>query len=362
MERIAYQKTKIRWFNYFASASLVAAIVFIFIPPLRFVYLTFQTGSLAAAISYRDTWSLFPVALFLIAMGMYLIFEAHSSSLGWLVNQHLKSEKAREYDGPFYLLLQPFSKREIYETTLITRSLDLVRQTVITRSHNLYSGDLTLKIQKAIQNKIMLVAVGGHVLYQDILTLNSSSINWQRDVEILAHASRAILLLPETSSGIMAEMKLMSDCGVWQKTVMIMPPLKAEHNEKSYGMEYSEVVGQSIEAWERMKLELLSHSYKLPDGVESGMVFTINQDLSANQKFNLSASARDWGLADALGYLQQYFKGQWQPLKEVYPRLEAPLHRVAFGLRDVYSNDILLGLIIPIFMILMGIIMIFGHD
>lgn len=324
MENILYQRSKVRFAEYIARAIIILAVpgilIICSIAALRWVNGESPKSIMALLGSF-----------ILIVFGLLLVVLNYSASLSWLIKQKLKNDKALIYEGPFYLLLHSFSRTETYKGTFVKTEVDYRTGYETTKFFN--TGDLKLKIQKAAGDKILLVTVGDHSRYLNILTLECESDSWEKDVEALAIDSRAILLLPEISEGLLAEIKMLASKKLWQKTIIIMPPLRKALDKNMFNA--TDEFGLSVTEWEEMRNKLLEQNYKLPVAKETGMAFTINPNLSVNQKVKLFKEKDDWGIFNAITSLQKNIKASGLPLKEVLPRLEATLPIIRFRFRDI---------------------------
>lgn len=280
------------------------------------------------------------VFIYAIAFALLLLLIACFSVRRHLIRMVEQHENAKSSFNYFFLLLRPFNIYNYQRTTYKKEwgHFTEPESLIITASDN-----VVFKLEKATRGKATLVAVGDSFGRSDIpydhrmLLLDCQEAQWQQKVQILARFSRAIILLPNTSEGLLEEMRLIQANDLWKKTIMIMPPLYKSHNVvRIVGGSYLSE-GQEREDWERVRHELTKHHYNIPAPMESGMVCTVNTDFSARD-IVYPKSWDTFSLADSIDAVMPNLEGECLPLKDAYRILEPLIPRINFGLREIVSR------------------------
>jgi hypothetical protein len=110
---------------------------------------------------------------------------------------------------------------------------------------------------------------------QSNLFLEVDDAAWLDVVGSAARMARAIVIVPEGTGGISLELALVATTGLWEKTVIVMPPAAFDEDE-------------TRTAWRGFQMALAERNCRLPDYVSSGLLFRPNEDLSIRKSCALS--------------------------------------------------------------------------
>jgi hypothetical protein len=255
--------------------------------------------------------------------------------------EHLKTqEAAKRLVTPYFLLLHSFLGRNLYEETI--REPDIRRGNSLRPRPQLMpkiSNPLISKINDAIRHKGKLIAVGSRFLVpdRDVLVIEPNHEHWVKVVKVLAMNCVAVFLLPGKSPGVLTEIDLIVGDDLIDKTIVVMPPLRPGRDYTEYGIGgVLSVSGRNIGNWEELRQKLEVKGYQFPIPEESGMVFTLNSDLSVKQAVGLSGDIRN--LSEAISTITQHLNGKWLTLSEAYQLIEPYLLKPNFNFEEVITS------------------------
>jgi hypothetical protein len=272
-----------------------------------------------------SAWGWIGIIAWGIALLAFLVFAHDGDVLATVIRRHRKHNVMLDYDGPFYLLLRPFSKKQIYEIMAQPPYRDDEEgRSSLPAAYRI--GAVENDVIRALGQTAKIVTLGDIKLYDSndhaVVTPAPGEDEWQPLVRLLSQRCKAVILLPEASEGLLLEMTLLQASEMYRKTIVVMPPLeKEETRESDVGTLFT---GMHRDFWEEARAHLQSFGYNLPPASYAGAAFTVNRDFSVNEMVELSRSDDNLGLAPAINRLLGDTETGWSPLNEVYPLIANP--------------------------------------
>ncbi len=206
--------------------------------------------------------------------------------------QH-EHELARQSPNPPILFLRSFQRPELTRGPLSvsSSSLDFGLSHSSTAT---YGGEtLAYHIGEAVSELGRLVAIGNHTeafwtrAVDDPMSipeigsqayLISKEENWLEVFLEVVRASKFIIVIPETTTGIVREMKILKDAEFIKKILILMPPTpQAQMNESS---NMREIYPYFRSRWNEVRSILAGKGIYLPVYNGTGMIYLPNLDFS----------------------------------------------------------------------------------
>jgi hypothetical protein len=177
------------------------------------------------------------------------------------------AQTAPEHPGPYVLLLRAFHQTAGHVDEAVYTGID--GMSVET------PGSILGAVEEGLrQEGYRLVAVGGEMMLgrdHALFWLEAPDDRWEATVEALAEGAAAILMVPETSAGVRAEIALLQRRGFLQKTIWVMAPLPQEGLMVSFPK-----AGERGSAWEACREALAGVGLRLPEYQPRGALFRLD--------------------------------------------------------------------------------------
>lgn len=266
----------------------------------------------------------------------------------WWTNQKRISvedqvrEKARVDERGFFLILRSFHQTEPHETS--GGSLDMEGRLPAP------AKSLLPLLGKAIIEIGVPILIGEPKLDNTSetwpgITIRTTDQNWREAFNYLAHACRAILLIPADTPGSLEEMETIQHTNLCHKTIIFMPPPIYYHGLSRYQTGAYEDQGwfgafKDIDkkvllekeiAWNNLRDRLSIKGIQLPPFEPNGYLYLPNRDLSVRHKSFITDSDDDSKEKDEVlvGQLYHAFEALLAieelpgvPVKDIFETLE----------------------------------------
>lgn len=276
------------------------------------------------------------IALYAAGVCMLAFGAALLSEWRRLLVLRCNAREAATYDGAYVFFLRSFSAIEGFQEDSHVTGTD----GVVTLHEHSSVGEFDAAVRLA---GLRLVALGGELVLpcrHGLLWLEGDDADWQANATRLAEGARAILLAPETTDGLVTEIRLLRDHGLLDRTIVKMLPLPQDSWNTSYPDRHARV-----DAWQRAQAGLAVEDIALPDYDARGAIFRLDADGKAadlvwlsgerglQPTFRLYGSAWQLGrqrekIAKELDRLVGRCQGTSVPFDKIYRSLEVR-HAVA---------------------------------
>jgi hypothetical protein len=182
-----------------------------------------------------------------------------------------------------FLFLRPFSEGPL--TSQPARAYG--RQAVEIYGHA-YAQD----IAESFSGFGQVIAIGGPLdirnFYEDstVMYIQSNEKRWREMFILAATASRAVIMIPGTSNGILHEAGVIRDLNLWSRVICFMPPSPDPGRSFKF---LERIVDESAAAkeWRRVRLEWGALGYKLPPYDPKGKLFTCTNGFQVKKSVTL---------------------------------------------------------------------------
>lgn len=138
--------------------------------------------------------------------------------------------------------------------------------------------------------------------------VSTNDDSWLDVVAGLAGRCRAVLLFPASTAGVVRELELLSDLGLLDATIVVMPPQRLAPNMDPERL------------WNSLAMRLQARGYHLPAYRSSGTFFIPKSDLSVS----MSAEILPRGMGTAFQEILAHIGPRGRPLREILPLLLEP--------------------------------------
>lgn len=286
---------------------------FIIVPPMLIVVLS-------GFVSNFWTYGYWSLAVFL-----FLLLRSDYSSQKARIGQHIINHKNAETNSaPYVLLLRSFSLRGNYSIEesgqlLIAGSTEPVDQHVVIS----FLGNIDLALG---EHGLTLVVIGSQDLSlpkkNRVLIVECPDDQWQANFRTLACNAKAILVVPESTIGIMEEIDYVKCHRLLGRTIILMPPSMQRIEKKWWIEEINlEKTEPRDQRWEQLKNILQNRRVALPPYDSDGALLTIGEHGSTSKKISLNGKEDANTFDLAFRQLFPILVGKWRPLNEVYRHL-----------------------------------------
>ncbi len=269
-------------------------------------------------------WFLRAFLLFQGGLSALWIFQVAQEFLREPIEPHLRQKHdrlillmARTDKRPPILLLRSFSKTDLLlsprGSTYIQEGLSGLQVSA--------GGELMLaQIIEPLGLYGMPVLLGDRPFSDDqicdlnLLPLPCGDHNWRGVFEKVAYAASALVVIPEETEGVAAELLAIAKA-YWSKTLILMPPLHHPKGEITTGDDSYE------KRWERVRVNLREFGIELPSYRPQGMLYIPDPMLQPQFEEILGEWSID-SFSLALGVLFPKLSGTSEPLREVLQKLD----------------------------------------
>lgn len=215
---------------------LVSCVILMFLSLILFVLFiqAAESSSSVDAFVEENPWVLLGVyGTFLLSLASVLLlydFELLKLQVEYKLRYIRNHEIARRWRGPFFLILRSFSNKQTY----LVKGLEGMSD-----GGDLPYCDCVIPIlEKALGKHAMNVALGLDIPLDSkhrTVLIETDSTDWPELVAELALASKAIVLIPEVSPGLLYEIQLIIHQNLLHKVILLVPPSRndVDHRRRS---------------------------------------------------------------------------------------------------------------------------------
>jgi hypothetical protein len=152
------------------------------------------------------------------------------------------------------------------------------------------------------------------------LYLAEDDAAWHASFTALAKSARAVLVVPETTAGLLAELETLRELALIGKTLVWMQPATVYG---SYGPEPARLGNALAERWQQVRIELSSVGIHLPTYDPEGMLYLAAFDYSIRVSVKLAGKFDELTVRQALAELGPSITGEFGPLSAAWLELSS---------------------------------------
>jgi hypothetical protein len=184
-------------------------------------------------------------------------------------------ERAKLTDSPYFLLLRSFHLTKLYQRSYIYVDYLPDEGPVEDEAEADWFLNTISNALKPFGPIVIIGASSDPLTYEHNILMVQPNLgtSWLDVVDVLAKDSRAILIIPEVSSGILTELRYLKTNDMLRRAVFIMLPMM----DISHRQRYKTIDNSRPERWDNVKEKLLSEGIHLPSYSEAGTMFTLDQ-------------------------------------------------------------------------------------
>ena len=119
----------------------------------------------------------------------------------------------------------------------------------------------------------------------NVLFIECDSSQWRKNMELLVQGSKAILFLPEESSGVLEEIDFLIENQLLEKTIFLMPPCPR--------LRPLVMDNQRVERWNELRHFYRSKGLQMPEYNCEGSIFVLGSDRTIRYERSLTSSWKE---------------------------------------------------------------------